>query len=168
MDSYLDWVEAEVGVRAHRVIAGLMTGDRRPDPRAALAACRADLEAHPEPDRVRRRATAQGLRSCVAVYLTVAWPGEGWRCIGAEVRLGKRVADLVLEHDDGRVLIDEVKTGEVPSFADAQVRDLLAAGRRRWSRNFCGVRVVPLSNLAAMWLADRSGQCALFPVGGEL
>ena len=80
-------------------------------------------------NRTRRRAALQGLRSCVNLYVSVAWPGDCWTCTGVEIALGRCRADPVWSHERGAVVVDELKTGQdVPGPGDAQVADLLVAG----------------------------------------
>ena len=153
MSEFESWVERDVGTRVHRVIAGLARAHPtdRPSPAVVLSACCADLDRDRVDERVRRRAVSQGLRTATNVYVGLAWPPDGWVFAGAEVSLGGARADLVWEHTDGRVLIDELKTG-ADDTAARQVARLLAAGRRRYGTALVGVRLVPLGAINRMRL----------------
>lgn len=142
-----EWVGAEVGVRAHRIIAGLAASGVRPGPADVLAAVLSDLDASPVVERVRRRAVLQTCVGAVNVYIGRAWPAGPWLFEGAEVDLGPARADLVWRHGDTQaILVDELKTGAVSaSDLEDQCARLLAGATAAYGCHLLGVRVVPLA-----------------------
>jgi hypothetical protein len=94
-----------------------------------------------------------------AVYLKRVRP-TAWDLVGAEVPVGRAVADLVwTDAVSGDVVIDEIKTGgsgiDDPTVK-SQVRRLHAGGQERWGDQFAGVRLIPMQALArtAVWCVD--------------
>lgn len=140
-----------VGERTHAAIARMLDGgvpaDRANRVIAIGEATNAVLTESPVV-HPRAKAAKMSVATGVACYLSFFLPPRDWRYVASEVVLGRGRADLVFEHGDGRVLVDEVKTGRGrvnETKARPQIDRLLAGGAERWGRQFVGVRLCALS-----------------------
>lgn len=85
------------------------------------------------------------------------FPPACWSFVGAEVRFGGGVADLVWRSSDGEVLIDEVKvTGLARVLEDSRTRTQIDRyrlwGRSEFGDLFEGVRLLALAGpLRSRW-----------------
>lgn len=105
--------------------------------------------------------------SKASMYLSRIRPGADWELVGAEVPVGRGVADLVWRHTaSGDVFIEEIKSGGA-RIGDAKVTDqvirLYAGGVDKWGSSFIGVRLVALTAPALTALYIHSGS-RLVPV----
>lgn len=159
-------VTRSAGTATHKVIAGALTAlasDGDPIGRIELAGP-VDLVAlahaahNPTVTGPMRASVRISASTNANKYLTRCTP-TGWHLIGCEVRLDGAIADVVWEHPNGRVFIDEIKTGvagrDVPDVVD-QLTRLVRAGKGRWGTRFVGVRHLPLATprYATVWTFD--------------
>lgn len=111
--------------------------------------------------RSARRAVAVAALTQVMAYGRFFHEPE-LRFVGAEVTLdpGSR-CDLVWRLPDGRMLVDEVKTGAPPGIKwlpSDQVRRYLDVARVKWGRGFYGLRVCWLRAPGLSATLDSSGR----------
>lgn len=111
----------------------------------------------------RRRVVAAEAVSLAHKYLTRIAPSSPWRLLGVEVETGDGVVDLAWEHEDGRVVFDELKTtrvatSKVPEDWLGQVRRYAAAGAAQHAGSFTGVRLLPLNRMHLARLVAASGR----------
>ncbi|MCD4532505.1 PD-(D/E)XK nuclease family protein [Nocardioides sp. cx-169] len=95
---------------------------------------------------IEKRAHRQNLRAAVMSYFSrLALPPQ-WQLLGAETPLGRGRVDLAWRDDEGRILLDEVKTGHhrrlATSTVQMQVHEYIASGRTRWGDAFLGCRLL--------------------------
>jgi hypothetical protein len=131
-------VAAEVGRHAHRLIAKLASGEVND---LMAAACQL-LDLAPVEGAVRA-SVLTALTSAATVYEQRLLPIDA-RLIEVELTLSGCRADLVWEHRDGAVAIDELKWSRAPRTLTKQIRALVASGHARWPGSFVGVRRSPL------------------------
>lgn len=134
-----------VGDRAHK-IAALLSRQEMPSTAALRAKALTDaglavFAKHPVTSRPRE-SRFQAI-TAAGVYLNRFRPSAPWALLGAELRSGKCIFDLVYKCERG-VLIDEIKLG-VNRSNEAEVREqidrYLVEGRKIWANEFLGVRL---------------------------
>lgn len=103
-------------------------------------------------DNVNRRRVLQSTAAGhAATYLRRLAP-TSWSLLGCEFDTGNGRADLAWQHEDGRVLFDEVKTVNRPvavlteSWIDQAAR-YARGGEVRFGTQFVGVRLLPIGSL---------------------
>lgn len=159
-------MNAQVGVRVHRVIGSLVDGPI-PSPLEVVAATR-QWWTHDPCGGTTAASARLRCATCVSVYFQRCVPDRKmWASTGVEVRAGRAVADLVWTHTDGRVVFDELKSGAPDPETDAELADqlmrLVEGGTELYGDKFAGVRLVPLEAPAkTRMFTTRAG--ALVPV----
>ncbi len=147
------------GIAAHAVVAEALSAGTVPSGTQLLKMARRHLVDVPGPARL---GLAQQVATCVSRYLRFERPPGPWRFIGAEIRLGSGRVDLVWAAPDGRVLIDELKTGSgfiLTSSVTQQLVRYAADGRDVYGHAFAGVRcVLPFAPDRSLFV-DASGRC---------
>lgn len=135
--------KADLGIRAHQVIAKLAARGAQPTYAEQTEAVKAALTGFRP---VEKRAHRQNLLSDVHTYFTHLIPPASWLFAGSEDRLGTGRVDLIWTDPDGRILLDEIKTGTPWSLrttnTQLQVAGYIAAARTRWGRLFVGLRLL--------------------------
>ncbi|RYP86864.1 hypothetical protein EKO23_07780 [Nocardioides guangzhouensis] len=133
----------DVGSRAHHAIATLAARGTRPTYQEQVAVV-ASLLAGFRP--IEARAHRQNLLAAVGSYFAHLALPDGWQFHGSEGRLGTGRVDLIWCDPDGRILLDEIKTGNPRTLliqrTRAQVHGYLAAASEIWSTQFLGVRLL--------------------------
>lgn len=147
----------EVGTLIHRAIADLARTSLEPDGAAIL---RAADRSRVMFDKVEARAHRQNIAGGVLSYFRHLLPPPGWQFAGHEVHLGLGRVDLVWNHDDGRVLVDEVKTARFlrRTAITSQVRIYLDCARTTWPDRFIGLRLVSTADHRASLFFPPSGE----------
>jgi len=150
-----------MGVEVHRLLGDLFRkGVRRPSP----VELRRFVANHPlvnRPEISYRQTARQRLLIPTAIYLRLFAPSDEWEFVGAEVKLGRRRADLVWQSAQG-ILIDEVKAGaaaarfERDALAE-QVKSLVQHGTDAYGDAFLGVRAIVLASPRTSYLARPDG-----------
>lgn len=118
---------------------------------------------------VTRFAVASQAASMACKYLLTYTPERPWLVHGVEVPMGNRVADVVWEHPDGPLFIDEVKTGMPTSPErlrvewEVQTRQLAARGWEQFGDRLVGVRLLPLRHPSMAVMRTRYGLVPIDP-----
>lgn len=151
----------ELGRLVHTAIAMAEAGSRDKGYSALMAAAEVADRVTQTTDGTRSqlRAVRLAVISSMGVYRNLWSLPSAWRLLDTEVELDDSRADLVFEHADGRVLIDEIKAGlHSKAHADGsrQVASHLRGGRRHWGPSFVGVRLLPLAAPASARLFTSS------------
>ncbi len=151
-----------VGDRAHRIVAAVVRQQPQHGRSAHainLARCgRAVFDDHPV--EYRTRESFLDAVTAAGVYLHRFRPGPDWTLIPDELVDGRNRFDLVHQHRDGGMLIDELKLG-VGRSAETAVRDQIdryvTAGSRRWGSSFMGLRLCAVHEplQSRFYLPDR-------------
>lgn len=152
-ESYDMTVRKEAGTRVHLLIATAVAHDGDLD---MTELTKAMWKLAPVGGTIR-----SGVRvSCASkasMYLNRIRPGAGWELVGAEVPVGRGVADIVWrDAGTGDVFVEEIKSGAA-RIGDLKVTDqvtrLYVGGLERWGSSFVGVRLVSLTApaLTALW-----------------
>ncbi|MGZ4314198.1 MAG: hypothetical protein ACXVRS_00045 [Gaiellaceae bacterium] len=142
--SATDLHRLEVGGRTHQIVAETLRDNgnsRATSPLTVTQAARRVLAAHPISYRPRESfleaVTAAG------VYLQRLRPPDGWELIVSEHLVRGCRFDLVWEHEQHGVLVDELKLGVGRGgelAVRAQIDRYLSEGARTWTK-FVGVRL---------------------------
>ena len=136
----------QVGALAHRIVAHVLREgwpDQRHERNALVVrAGRAEMDAQPVTYRPRE-ALLEAV-TAAGVYLWRFQPAAEWTPVMIEQPLFDVRPDVVFEHADHGVLIDELKIGVGRSGEDrvrAQIDRYVEAGSARWADRFIGVRL---------------------------
>lgn len=162
-------VDREVGRRIHQVI-GQLAGTS-PSPREVIAVVHRLWREDPHGGTVATSTRLQ-CSTAVSVYLQRCHPDRKlWSLHGVEVAFDEAVADLVWEHTDGRIMVDEVKSTnpELDDVAD-QLRRLARGGRQHFGASFAGVRFVPVAAPGRVRVYDERNDelvAVRFPAGSR-
>lgn len=156
----------EMGAAAHRVIATLAAATTAPNYAQIKDAVSGAL---PHLGEMEARAHRQNLVGQAVTYFGRLGPGPGWSFHGAEVRLGVGRVDLLWRTEDGRLLVDEVKTGHRAFFGTAiqleQGRLYLRQCRRLYGPSVTGLRLLCLSSPRhSLFLADPTEDYVPLPL----
>lgn len=151
-----------MGVLAHRAIATLLTStpaDRMTDIgwREAIAQADQLFGAH----LVENRAHRLTIAAATVTYFRLLLPPASWRVhVDVELNIAGHHPDVLWRHSNGRVLIDEIKTGYM-NLDTRETRDqaltYLRAGQSAFGCNVVGVRVLSTTSLARSWLLSARG-----------
>lgn len=149
----------DMGAAAHRVIASLAAATTAPN---YVQIKDAVARALPHLGENEARAHRQNLIGQAVTYFQRLTPGTGWSFHGSEVHLGVGRVDLLWRADDGRLLVDEIKTGHRAFFGIAthlsQGRHYLRECRRLYGPRVNGLRLLCISSPRhSLYLADPTG-----------
>jgi hypothetical protein len=110
---------------------------------------------------IEARAHRQNVAAGIAVYFGWLRLPSPWAFVGAELQLGGGRTDLLWRHDDGRLLVDEIKTGNPRRLllraTREQVERYLALGRQQWGPRFVGVRLLSTADPVTSLFVDADG-----------
>jgi hypothetical protein len=138
---------ASLGVLCHFVITTLAARTRTPDVLTIMAAV---AEALPPYGQNEGRAHQQNAAGAVSTFFNRLLPPPCWHFHGAEVSLGRGRVDLLWQDRDGRLLLDELKTGRPELLATTsnqeQVARYLRDGTHIFGDALVGIRLVCTSN----------------------
>ena len=138
--------DREIGRRAHALVAGFCRAGVVPTPAQVwTAAAKMFADA---PVTINHGARQRAACSVSAYFVRFHRPG--WRFTGAETGRGAERVLLAWETADGRVVIDELKSGGLQEAVDdkatlVQVEEALSSGQQRWGERFAGVRLLSLT-----------------------
>lgn len=144
-------LDAAQGIAIHRAIGALLgaRSEWRSRPTLSDIAAAASVGCGDRPTgSTKEKAFRQGVTTAVGVYARRFVLDTDWTFKGAEVNAPGSRFDLVWEHDDGRVLIDEIKRGATRNnhtAANQQVQRYLKAGKTLFGSQFVGVRLIWVS-----------------------
>lgn len=155
---------AAIGRCAHTVIATVLAegleAERGCRVQQILRVTREVLADYPIKARVR--AVLMECSTASATYLARFALPQGWYFLDSEIPLEGGRADIAYAHEsDGRVLLDEIKTGR-GRHGEARLRTQIdryvLAGRERWGSRFVGVRLCAVSqpSRTRLFLPDRA------------
>lgn len=139
--------DREIGRRVHGLIAGFCARGVVPEPTQVWVATGRLFAARPMPLNQSSRQRA----ACATSVFFTRFHRPGWTFLGAEVVLEEGRADLLWQLPDGRVVIDELKSGSIGAVVEdrrtlEQVERYRQAGVRRFGADFAGVRLLPLTS----------------------
>lgn len=133
----------QVGMLVHRIVAELVTQTRAPSPKMITQAVDSCLSRFRP---IEARAHRQNVAGAVGCYFRHLLPPAQFRFYGAELHLGPGRVDLVWADPAGRILVDEIKTGQPGSLRTTRTRDQVGAyrdcGLQVWGEAFLGVRLL--------------------------
>lgn len=148
---------ADLGSITHRAIAQLVLLGRTPtlaEQTQAIAALLAGV------GPIEKRAHRQNLRAAVMAYFSRLALPEPWHLLTTETPLGRGRVDLSWRDDQGRVLLDEVKTGHhqwlATSTVQLQLRQYIASGHALWGDAFLGCRLLSTHDPGSSTFTDTS------------
>lgn len=138
---------AEIGRHAHQVIALLAQRHTTISPQDIHESVTAALHAYRP---IEARAHRQNMTSGVFCFFRFLLPPTEWRFVGAEVALGPGRIDLLWRDVQGRMLLDEVKTGSsrqlLLSRTHRQVQTYLDCAIDTWGDRLTGLRLLSTSD----------------------
>ena len=153
-----------IGTLAHRLLAQALTelgGDASATPAPASPVAVAELtDRLLGRHRLENRAHRQTLRATVRAYFAHLLPPPGWEFTGSELPLPPGRIDLYWTAPDGRVLLDEVKTGMFGADLEAtaaQCHRYLHDATAQFGEALIGIRVLSIRDPPRSWLL-RPGQ----------
>jgi hypothetical protein len=142
-------------------IADLLSdGSREPSPLDILAAV--GRTGVLDTVGVYRQAAKQRLLAVVALFFRLFVPAPDWQFVDGEVSVPGASLDLVWRDSAGRILADELKTGEGAATdyrraVDEQVARQVSGGHKHYGDDFVGVRVLFLAAPSRSFLARADG-----------
>lgn len=159
-----DWVATDSGVLTHALLATLTASGSKPAFSELLAAA-SDLAATANPPgsdrywRTRRRALRTAISLSASMYVREAWLPEPWAIEAVERSLGAARADLVWRHPDGRVIVDEVKTGQtIGDDAEDQLDRLWAGAHAEYGSDLVALRLVAVRAMSRSLTITAGGR----------
>ncbi|MGB3763759.1 MAG: hypothetical protein WA966_11090 [Ornithinimicrobium sp.] len=109
---------------------------------------------------IEKRAHRQNLRAAVMAYFSrLALPPQ-WELLATESPLGRGRIDLAWRDNDGRILLDEVKTGHHcllrTTAVQMQVHGYITSARTLWGTAFLGCRLLSTHDPGSSTYTDTS------------
>jgi hypothetical protein len=150
----------DVGAACHRIIANLAQRSHNPSLEQIKQEVRRHLRHLAENEG---RAHRQNLTGLTDTYFRELAPGQQWRFHGSEVHLGNGRVDLLWKAADGRLMVDELKTGHWTFFGTRehheQARRYLHDTRDLFGPHVVGLRLLCLTRPRnSLYLTNPLGQ----------
>lgn len=143
------------------MIAELAGRTGAPDPHTIMT-CTGKHTAHLGKKAVAERQNVAMAANTYFRYLPL--PGE-WTFIGAERYLGLGRIDLLWQHQDGRLVIDEIKTGAPRqlrlSATQTQAGRYLSTAARLWTPRLAGLRLLSTTRVRDSLFFPSDGGAAV-------